>query len=72
MYKKLHENSANAKDIPDFQERIIPEIGLELYVRILYPTTSLLTIGNQTASSRLLRNLKRYLCNQRAIHCEVH
>ena len=32
MYKKLHKDTANPKDIPDFQERIIPEIGLELSV----------------------------------------
>ncbi|EJD08481.1 POZ domain-containing protein [Fomitiporia mediterranea MF3/22] len=36
MYKKLYENSQNPKDVPDFQERIIPEIALELLVAADY------------------------------------
>ncbi|KAI5118299.1 hypothetical protein M0805_003818 [Coniferiporia weirii] len=35
MYKKLYEK-ANPKDIPDFQERIIPEIALELLMAADY------------------------------------
>ncbi|KAL5504912.1 ELC1 [Sanghuangporus vaninii] len=36
MYKKLYDNSQNPKDVPDFQERIIPEIALELLVAADY------------------------------------
>lgn len=30
MHKKLYENATTTKDVPDFLERIIPEIALEL------------------------------------------
>ncbi|OCB89480.1 POZ domain-containing protein [Sanghuangporus baumii] len=36
VYKKLYDNSQNPKDVPDFQERIIPEIALELLVAADY------------------------------------
>ncbi|KAH8109428.1 POZ domain-containing protein [Phellopilus nigrolimitatus] len=39
MYKKLYETAGPREDIPDFQERIIPEIALELLMAADYYET---------------------------------
>lgn len=33
-YKKIYENAAAREDIPDFKERVLPEVALELYVEL--------------------------------------
>ena len=36
VYKTTYENAPPREDIPDFYERIVPEVALELYVVLFY------------------------------------